>query len=77
MNDENEKLREKTILYFRDLTLVRVDIEREIVLLERDADDEQAITGYFALIICEIEELLNEGYILYRKDTVLMKDFTP
>ena len=73
MRSGRETIRERTILYFRDPTLVRVDVEREIVLLDKNSDDDQEIIGYFALILCEIEELLNEGYILYKKETILVK----
>jgi len=72
MNDE-KSYREKTILHFLDPTLVRVDEVRTIVLLEKDAENDVIVTGYFAEILCEIEALLNEGYILYKKESILGK----
>lgn len=72
MNDD--KINEKTILHFRDPTLVRMDEIRTIILLEKHVDNDQAIIGYFALILCEIDEMLCEGYVLHKKESILGKD---
>ena len=70
MKKDKEEVREKTVLYFRDPTLVRIDCIVEINLLERNADDDTAVAGYFACILCEMDEQLQNGYVLYKKSTL-------
>jgi len=60
------KYREITTLYFRDPTLVRINIIKKCYLKQKDYESEGGISSYFALIIRIITETLAEGYVLYK-----------